>query len=67
MRLPGMVMIAFVLLLGSSCAQETCPGETRGQAYSRIHTKQRYINKKAKPSLIFVSKSNNSHKRKPPK
>jgi hypothetical protein len=67
MRLAGMVIISFVLLLMGSCAQETCPGDIKGQQFSRIHTKQRHINKKAKPSLIFVSKSNNSSKRKPPK
>ena len=66
MRLGGIVII-FLLLLMGSCAPEMCPGETRGQAYTRIHTKSRNINKMAKPSLIFVSKSSNSNKRKPPK
>lgn len=67
MRLSGIVIISFLLLLMGSCAPEMCPGETRAQAYTRIHTKSRNINKMAKPSLIFVSKSNNSGKRKPPK
>jgi hypothetical protein len=60
------IIVAVSMLLPSGCAKELCPGEIR-QPFTRIQTTQRATKKKAKPSMIFVTKSNSRDKRKPPK
>jgi hypothetical protein len=67
MRILLTIIVALSILLPSGCAKELCPGETRYQPFTRIQTSHRTTKKKAKPSMIFVTKSNSRDKRKPPK
>lgn len=58
-----MIAILGAAILSGGCAPELCPGQVKGQIFRYgITTNARANERKAKPSLIHVSRSTNKHK-----